>query len=198
MKIRRLVVKDFAAIRESDIEFGPGLNVLYGPNDLGKSTLADAIRLALLLPHTSSDIEDYVPWAGGQNPEVELTFETEAQRIWRVKKEFRKGGASVLEESKNGVTSTRSSALERWTADCVTFSAGASLNREAAAEQRPSDELPLDGSAIYTVGRHRRLSDSLQGDSTGTGKDRIAAALQGRVTGSAVRSVAESHSGATR
>jgi DNA repair exonuclease SbcCD ATPase subunit len=103
MKIRRLVVKDFAAIRESDIEFGPGLNVLYGPNDLGKSTLADAIRLALLLPHTSSHIEDYVPWAGGQNPRVELTFETEAQRIWRVKKEFRKGGASVLEESKNGV-----------------------------------------------------------------------------------------------
>ena len=103
MKILRLVVKDFAAIRESDIEFGPGLNVLYGPNDLGKSTLADAIRLALLLPHTSSDIEDYVPWAGGQNPRVELTFETEAQRIWRVKKEFRKGGASVLEESKNGV-----------------------------------------------------------------------------------------------
>ena len=96
MKIRRLVVKDFAAIRESDIEFGPGLNVLYGPNDLGKSTLADAIRLALLLPHTSSHIEDYVPWAGGQNPRVELTFETEAQRIWRVKKEFRKGGASVL------------------------------------------------------------------------------------------------------
>ena len=54
MKIRRLVVTDFAAIREVDIEFGPGLNVLYGPNDLGKSTLADAIRLALLLPHTSS------------------------------------------------------------------------------------------------------------------------------------------------
>ena len=54
MKIRRLRVNDFAAIREADIEFGPGLNVLYGPNDLGKSTLADAIRLALLLPHTST------------------------------------------------------------------------------------------------------------------------------------------------
>src|SRR5215204_2851455 len=103
MKIRRLVVKDFAAIRESDIEFGPGLNILYGPNDLGKSTLADAIRLALLLPHTSSHVEDYVPWAGGHNPRVELTFETEPQRIWRVRKEFRRGGASVLEESKDGV-----------------------------------------------------------------------------------------------
>ena len=103
MRIHRLVVTDFAAIREADIEFGPGLNVLYGPNDLGKSTLADAIRLALLLPHTSTHSEDYVPWTGGQNPVVELTFETEAQRIWRVRKEFGKGGSSVLQESKNGV-----------------------------------------------------------------------------------------------
>ena len=101
MRIDRIKVKNFAGIREVDIELGPGLNVLYGPNDFGKSTLAEAIRLALLLPHTSSHIDEYVPWTGGQNPVVELTFETELQRIWRVRKEFRKGGASVLEESKN-------------------------------------------------------------------------------------------------
>jgi AAA domain len=103
MRIRRLAVKEFGGIREADIELGPGLNVLYGPNDLGKSTLADAIRLALLLPHTSSHVDEYVPWSGGQSPVIELTFETGPQRIWRVRKEFRKGGASLLEESKNGV-----------------------------------------------------------------------------------------------
>ena len=74
MKLHRLRVVDFAAIRDADIEFGPGLNVLYGPNDLGKSTLAEAIRLALLLPHTSTHIEDYVPWTGGRDPVVEMTF----------------------------------------------------------------------------------------------------------------------------
>ena len=41
MKINRLRVTDFAAIREADIELGRGLNVLYGPNDLGKSSLAE-------------------------------------------------------------------------------------------------------------------------------------------------------------
>ena len=87
MKILRLRVTDFAAIREADIDLGRGLNVLYGPNDLGKSTLAEAIRLALLLPHTSSHIDEYVPLTGGQSPVVELTFETEAQRIWRVRKD---------------------------------------------------------------------------------------------------------------
>ena len=38
----------------------------------------------------------------GPDPLVELTFETEAQRIWRVRKQFRKGGSSLLQESKNG------------------------------------------------------------------------------------------------
>ena len=85
-----------------DIEFGPGLNVLYGPNDLGKSTLVDAIRLGLLLPHTSTHCEQYVGWTGGDDPIVEMTFETEAQRIWRVRKQFGKGGSSLLQESRNG------------------------------------------------------------------------------------------------
>ena len=102
MRLHRLRVRSFAAIQELEVAFGPGLNVLYGPNDLGKSTLADAIRLALLLPHASRGCEPYVPWAGGDDPFVELTFETEAQRIWRVRKQFGKPGSSYLEESRNG------------------------------------------------------------------------------------------------
>ena len=102
MRLHRLRVRSFAAIPELDVAFGPGLNVLYGPNDLGKSTLADAIRLALLLPHASKGCEPYIPWAGGDDPYVELTFETEAQRIWRVRKQFGKPGSSYLEESRNG------------------------------------------------------------------------------------------------
>jgi len=103
LRLHRLHVADFAAIADADIEFGPGLNVLHGPNDLGKSTLAQAIRLALLLPHTSTHIDEYVPWTGGRDPVIEITFETEPQRIWRVTKEFRKGGAALLQESKNGL-----------------------------------------------------------------------------------------------
>jgi predicted ATP-dependent endonuclease of OLD family len=92
MRLHRLRVQNFAAIPEMEIAFGPGLNVLYGPNDLGKSTLADAIRLALLLPYTSSSYEPYIPWSGADDPLVDLTFETEAQRIWRVQKRFGKRG----------------------------------------------------------------------------------------------------------
>ena len=34
---------------------------------------------------------------------VELTFETEEQRIWRVRKHFGKTGSSLLQESRNGI-----------------------------------------------------------------------------------------------
>ena len=47
MRLHRLRITSFAAIGSLDVELGPGLNVLYGPNDLGKSTVVAAIRLGL-------------------------------------------------------------------------------------------------------------------------------------------------------
>src|SRR3974377_1487444 len=105
MKLHRLRVVSFAAIGNVDVEFGPGLNVLYGPNDLGKSTLVSAIRLGLLLPHTSTHCDQYVGWTGGGDPVVEMTFETEAQRIWRIRKQFGKTGSAPLQGRKDGVDS---------------------------------------------------------------------------------------------
>ncbi len=66
MKLHRLRVTSFAAIADADVEFGPGLNVLYGPNDLGKSTLADAIRLALLLASHLQAMRAVRPVDGGR------------------------------------------------------------------------------------------------------------------------------------
>src|ERR1700733_1854333 len=102
MRLHRLRITSFAAIGNVDVEFGPGLNVLYGPNDLGKSTAVAAIRLGLLLPHTSTHGDQYVGWTGSDDRIVEITFETEAQRIWRIRKQFGKSGSSLLQESRNG------------------------------------------------------------------------------------------------
>src|SRR5260370_13749553 len=87
MRLKKLYVTNFGAIESAEVEFGPGLNVLHGPNDLGKSTLVEAIRLGLLLPHGSTHGERFVAWGGGPEPEVEITFASERQRIWRGAKE---------------------------------------------------------------------------------------------------------------
>jgi DNA repair exonuclease SbcCD ATPase subunit len=179
MKLRRLQVANFAGVRGADIEFGPGLNVLYGPNDLGKSTLAEAIRLALLLPHTSISCEQYVEWTGGRDPSVDLTFETELQRIWRVRKAFGKGGSSLLQESKNGrdfddVERARKvdgklREILRWGIPEPGGSGGSKgIPSSFIATALLSTQ--ADVSAV--------LRDSLEDDPSATGKERIAAALQ--------------------
>lgn len=179
MRLHRLRIVSFAAIGNVDVEFGPGLNVLYGPNDLGKSTVVAAIRLGLLLPHTSTHCDQYVGWTGGDDPIVELTFETEAQRIWRIRKQFGKGGSSFLQESKNGQdfddvergrkVDAKLREILRWGIPEPGGSGGVKglpTSFLATALLSPQDDV----SAV--------LRDSLQGDPTGSGKEQIAAALQ--------------------
>src|SRR5437016_5410764 len=179
MRLHRLRVVSFAAIGNMDVEFGPGLNVLYGPNDLGKSTVVAAIRLGLLLPHTSTHCDQYVAWTGSDDPIVEMTFETEAQRIWRIRKQFGKGGSSLLQESKNGrdfddvergrKVDGKLREILRWGIPEPGGSGG--------GKGIPSSFLAtalLSTQADVTA----MLRDSLDDDPTATGKERIAAALQ--------------------
>ena len=102
MRLIRIVVDAFQCIRHAEVDLAPGLNVLYGPNDLGKSSLAAAIRNVLLLPHTSASAEELASWHSGDLPRVALTFGSEAHQIHRVTKSFGSGGSSLLEFSKDG------------------------------------------------------------------------------------------------
>jgi hypothetical protein len=179
MRLHRLRIENFAAIGNVEVEFGPGLNILYGRNDLGKSTVVDAIRLCLLLPHTSTDCDQYIGWTGGDDPLVEITFETEAQRIWRILKKFGKGGSSRLQESRNGQdfddvergrkVDAKMREILRWG---IPEPGG-----KSAAKGLPTSFLATvllspqnDVSAV--------LHESLDSDPTGSGKEQIAAALQ--------------------
>ena len=153
--------------------------MLYGPNDLGKSTVVAAIRLGLLLPHTSTHCDQYVGWTGSDDPTVEMTFETEAQRIWRVRKQFGKGGSSLLQESRNGrdfddlergrKVDGKLREILRWGIPEPGGTGGAKglpASFLATALLSPQDDV----SAV--------LHSSLQDDPTGSGKEQIAAALQ--------------------
>lgn len=104
MRLVRLSVQRFQCIESAELDFAAGLNVLYGPNDLGKSSLAWAIRAVLLLQHGSALHERFVSWYGGGEPRVALTLCDRDGRYWRVTKTFGSGsaGRSVLEASKDG------------------------------------------------------------------------------------------------
>jgi chromosome segregation ATPase len=109
VKIVKLSVERFQCIESAEVNFGPGLNVLFGPNDLGKTSLAWAIRAALLLQHNSSAHERFVSWHGGGEPRVSLTLTDDNDRYWRITKTFGSGtvGRSLLESSKDGRSFTQ-------------------------------------------------------------------------------------------
>ena len=99
MRFTRLVVTGFRRVKRAEVDFGPALNVLYGPNDLGKSTLAAAIHAALLAPPKTDDYDSW--YADGESaPQVSLTFEKD-ERFWRVEKTFGAKGTARLDSSKD-------------------------------------------------------------------------------------------------
>lgn len=103
MRLVSLAVESFRAIKRAQLAFGPGLNVLYGPNDLGKSTLATAIQAALLVMPGSAEADSYTPWYADATPRVSLTFVDDKGLHWRVKKAFRGEETAELSVSKDGL-----------------------------------------------------------------------------------------------
>ncbi|MBN2267645.1 MAG: AAA family ATPase [Candidatus Babeliaceae bacterium] len=45
--IRKVVVQNYRLFRGLSLNLSPGINILFGRNDTGKSTLMEAITLAL-------------------------------------------------------------------------------------------------------------------------------------------------------
>ena len=181
MWIRALSVKHFAGIRSANLEFINGLNVLYGPNELGKSTLVTAIRAALLLQDSASAAESFVDWHTDQPPQVSLTFEAEPQRIWRVRKSFGKGaqGTSYLEFSRDGTDFTQEAKgrevdgkirdMLQWGLDTP----GGKGKKKGFGESFLSTTLLAEQDAVTAV-----LDRGLDDDPDESGKQRLVEALQ--------------------
>src|SRR5674476_801025 len=47
MTIERVIVKNYRTLRSTEIKLNPTLNIIVGDNESGKSTLLEAINLAL-------------------------------------------------------------------------------------------------------------------------------------------------------
>lgn len=61
MYLAELTIKNFRKLRDAKLKFQPGLNVLVGPNNVGKSAVVDALRTLLAghdEPHPRLDVSD--------------------------------------------------------------------------------------------------------------------------------------------
>lgn len=76
MYLAELTIKNFRKLRDAKLKFQPGLNVLVGPNNVGKSAVVDALRTLLAgheEPYPRLDISDrHRPREG--EPEGDISF----------------------------------------------------------------------------------------------------------------------------
>ena len=74
--LRSLHVKNLALIRETEVEFGEGLNILTGETGAGKSLLIGSVNLAL-----GGKFEKDMLRRGEESGLVELVFDCEEPRL---------------------------------------------------------------------------------------------------------------------
>jgi DNA repair exonuclease SbcCD ATPase subunit len=90
MRLTRLKVSELRQFRQpfelADLQ--PGLNLIAGANEAGKSTLVRAIRAAFFERHRSTAVDDLRPWGdSAATPTIELDF-TIGDESWHLRKAF--------------------------------------------------------------------------------------------------------------
>ena len=93
MILRSLRVDGFGRLADRTFEFGPGLNVVVGPNEAGKSTLAAAI-VASLYGLQRREKDRWRPWTGNAYATA-LAYETSDGARWEVHRAFERDGKGV-------------------------------------------------------------------------------------------------------
>src|ERR1700756_5440179 len=78
MKLQRIAIQEFRQFGKQIVidDLQPGLNLFVGPNEAGKSTIAEAVRAVFLERYKASHLKDLLPWGkASAQPSVEETFD---------------------------------------------------------------------------------------------------------------------------
>lgn len=100
MILRRIYLHPFAGASDRELRFAPGLNVVLGPNEAGKSTLRRAIRQALFVStqltkrEADREVVPYLPLTGGDTLRVSLDL-AEGEALWSLTKQWAAGRSTA-------------------------------------------------------------------------------------------------------
>ena len=105
MRLLSLTVRNYRVHKDLTVNFDPSRNLIGGPNESGKSTLAEAAHRALFLrAKTGGNIQkELVSTRHLGDPEVQLTFEAEGIR-WELEKRFAAAKGSTRLTAQAGTT----------------------------------------------------------------------------------------------
>lgn len=129
MRIETLHLHPFAGTLDREVRFAPGLNVVLGPNEAGKSTLRRALRHLLFVPtklgkkQHEAEVLPNLPLGGGDTLQISGTFHVEGG-LWRISKRWGGGGSFVELRPPGGGVVTESAAAETRIAELCGLSPG--------------------------------------------------------------------------
>lgn len=80
MRLLHLKISNFRALKEVEVDFDNTVNVIVGPNAIGKSTVLEAVRLvkAMLAPRTANESNQALFSLGAASPHVPNRLRVEA------------------------------------------------------------------------------------------------------------------------
>ncbi len=141
MKIHRISLRDFRGVVEADVEFATdGVTIVQGPNEVGKSSLADALDMLIADPDSSSKsrVKAAQPVGRDVGPWVEADIECGPYRLTYSKRWVRGAGTELLIESP-----AREQLQGRAAHDRVTAIIAETMDAELFAALRHQQGIPL-------------------------------------------------------
>ncbi len=175
MRITRLHLQGIRRHRDLDLAPAPGLTVIRGVNESGKSSVQAALEMALFRKVTSTarEMQDVRTWGTTDDPFVELAFEHEGT-TGRLTKRFA-GQKGTVELELDGQLITDPGQVDTVVAEMTGLPSEKFLRSTASVRHQELEELDRDEGALRD-----RLQQSISGADRGTNSAR-------RVLGDAVR-----------
>ena len=173
MRITRLQLRNVRRHADLDLPLAPGLTVIRGPNESGKSTIQRALELALTRRVTSGsgDLDGMRAWNSGEDdrPWVRLEFEQEdfdGVQKGTLEKAFR-GNKGTVKLEADGETITDPARADEVLADLTGIPSEAFFRSTASVRHHELDGLARDEAALRD-----RLQASISGGDRGTSRAR--------------------------
>ena len=173
MRLRKLSLRDFRRFADRAFEFGPGLNVVVGDNESGKSTIREALTLALFQNARGSaqGLLAHGRWGAAERPAITLDFAVDGQE-YRLTRDLQ-ARANRLETLDGALTLADPGAIDERIAELLGLGNRALFESTARITQRD----------ITLLKNGQSIADSLQRTVTGGEQDVLASKVVAELDG---------------
>ena len=109
MKINKIKINSYGKLKEKDVELKDGINIIYGKNESGKSTLLNFIVNSFYGISKNkkgkeySDVEKYTPWLG-EEFSGKLEYELNNKNKYEIYRDFKKKNPKIFNENMEDIS----------------------------------------------------------------------------------------------